>query len=94
VVPYENVRGPSEYERLISRLAPLRGSVELAQITDADVAFLFGETRIPAARIQFLINASRRSTDRTPLSDDSFVAAWQRPAYWLRFQPVALRASG
>lgn len=46
--------GRSEYERYLIELTPLMGKITLAELTEEDVEFLTGETKISAEHIRFL----------------------------------------
>ncbi|MGM8898920.1 MULTISPECIES: hypothetical protein [unclassified Psychrobacter] len=46
--------GPSEYERYLSEIKPLIGTVEGAALTDDDLEFLAGETQIPLEHLRYL----------------------------------------
>jgi hypothetical protein len=51
--------GPSEYERLVEILKPLVQGVPFAELTDADIEFLEGETEIAGLHILYLALAQQ-----------------------------------
>jgi Tc toxin complex TcA C-terminal TcB-binding domain/Neuraminidase-like domain/Salmonella virulence plasmid 28.1kDa A protein len=62
--------GLSEYERLTGELEPLLQGVAFEELTEEDIAFLYGETGIDAERIRWLVEAARRARESaTDLED-------------------------
>lgn len=49
----------SEYENLIAALSPLLEEVPLADLTEADITFLSGDTGIAPQRIRYLVQTAR-----------------------------------
>jgi hypothetical protein len=49
----------SEYEKYLAALDPVLEKVPVAELTKKDVAFLSGETGMPAQRIELLVTAAR-----------------------------------
>lgn len=56
-------RGPSEYEQLVTELEPILEGVKPTNLTEADVAFLAGETGIASQEISFLANSARHAEE-------------------------------
>lgn len=49
----------SEYEKYLAALDPVLENVPIAELTKKDIAFLSGETGMPAQRIELLVTAAR-----------------------------------
>src|SRR5829696_1712653 len=69
-------RGPSEYERYLVALEPLFKGVTLQKLTEEDVAFLAGETRIQSSHIRHLVAATRLFTE-TKVRPEAFYALFR-----------------
>ncbi|GIJ55002.1 hypothetical protein Vau01_025180 [Virgisporangium aurantiacum] len=65
----------SEYERYLADLDPLLHGVRLADLGDADAAFLAGDTRIPPQHLGGLIEAARLQEPRRATHADAATAA-------------------
>ncbi len=81
VVGGEELRGPSEFERLVAELTPLLGNLSLDELTEddvhRDVTFLSGETGWDAERITLLIEA-HRLLEETELEAEVFYGLFRQ----------------
>jgi hypothetical protein len=91
--------GASELERLETELAPLLDGVAVAELSDADVDFLAGETGFPAGTWRAYLRAQRLVTTVPEGIPFAACYGWQRtdqPATWDALRAVridVLRAS-
>jgi hypothetical protein len=77
VIGGEEYRGPSEYELHLAELTPVLQGVELADLTEEDVAFLSGETGIDPEHIAFLVLGARLGR-KTDLRADAFYGLFRQ----------------
>ncbi|MEX2307779.1 MAG: neuraminidase-like domain-containing protein [Pirellulales bacterium] len=77
VIGGEEYRGPSEYEQHLAELTPVLQGVELADLTEEDVAFLAGETGIDPEHIAFLVVGARLGR-KTDLRADAFYGLFRQ----------------
>lgn len=68
VVPRKEPR-ISEFEHLVADLTPVLANVLLADLTEADVAFLVGDTKIDRQRLLFLVQAAGLSRETNVLTE-------------------------
>ena len=74
----EKDKGLSEYERYLTQVAPVLESISLADLSQDDIVFLTGETRIDQEHLLFLVTAAQFSantkSDSTNLPPEVFYA--------------------
>lgn len=75
-------RGPAEFDELLADIAPLLAANKLqpAQLNDADIEFLSGETGQPAGRLNSLVTAHKLSdvSKNAALSPDVFYGLFRQ----------------
>lgn len=62
-IDLDKLRPESEYERYLADLAPLLEGVPLAQLTEGDITFLTGETRIDRQHLASIVSSTRWSAE-------------------------------
>jgi len=66
----------SEWEETLGEITPILEGVALADLTDDDMAFLFGETRIDPQRLEF-VRQSAKLSQKTQIPSEAFYG-WAR----------------
>ncbi|HEU4835000.1 MAG TPA: neuraminidase-like domain-containing protein, partial [Pyrinomonadaceae bacterium] len=69
----------SEFERIVNEITPLLpGGVTHADLTEEDVVFLNGETRISAAWLTLLVESARRNREENTVPQSAFYGLFRQ----------------